>query len=570
MPQEKMFVERRTIRSSLEEIVTYLSLLSFFSPFLGGFIFWQGFIERNIALLSAVLPLIMGISWLVSQYRRAKDRMIKEGIVQRPAWLWKFITNKVPHKSEELLDSQVMVFVPPDKEEYAGQLDAEYNSDGRNLLLFHYIPKPAEGVIDEDQGRVSHGGEVRSLETLAQEMNECAALILLDDTNWEKYGRTIKLVEDWTKRHTVRPVMSVRLGGRGTLNFSWNRIQDLLTPNRSLKNKLLTQAANRGARWFWQARLYRRIVIWTFAIALIFSSTSFFLSYIWQRKARTASEEAQGKAVKLGNDVNILNKIVYSPPSAEQDISRALQKFRSDMRMPEADRLRQLLQVHAYQIRATLAGASGQPEAISGNVIMFWVKKTDRNKWNIGEVVATRIPPNDQDFQVELQEKKVTEVHGLVGCAVVSRAFILWSGEWKGKDVTTTDIEAWDLAGNKIGERAGEKILIENNLCDYQKRPKEDLHRRILCAPVGLDLNSNEINPAGAICVEYTTPLDFLGESWVRQTISRYGSSLSFESWDKALPPRNNGVARRARRRNDGPPRGVRPGAVYRWADPGR
>src|ERR1041385_7915336 len=131
MPHEKIFVERRTIRITLEEIVTYLSLLSL-PPSLWGV--WQGFIERNFfILLYTVLPLLLGLLWLFWQYRRAKDRMIKEGIVQRPAWFWKFITNKIPHKSEELLDSQIMVFVPPAKEEYALQLADEYNKDGRNI-----------------------------------------------------------------------------------------------------------------------------------------------------------------------------------------------------------------------------------------------------------------------------------------------------------------------------------------------------------------------------------------------------------------------------------------------------
>lgn len=539
MTQEKVIVERHTIKSFLGELATYVSLLT---PLLGALIAWQGLREtRYVFLFYAILPLVLGFIWLISQYQLAKNKIKKEGSVQRPAWLWKLITNKIPHKSEQLLDSQVMVFVPPSKEAHALRLHEEYNNDGSHILLFHHIPEPTNGIIDEDQGRICHGGEVRSLETLAEEMNECAALILLDDTKWEKYERTMRLVEEWTKRHTVRPVMSVHLDGRGTLNYSWNRIEDLVKPNRSLKNRLLAQSANRGAKWFWQARLYRRIVLWTLSLTLIFSLSSFFISYYQQQKARKEVQAATDLANKQESKANTFEKIVYSPPSAQQEISRAFEKFRTDSRRPEAERFRRLLQVHADQIRQTLAGASGEIEAISGNVMMFSVKTIGQREWSIHEVAATRIPPNDKPFTVKLlEENQTTNIDGLVACAVVSRAFILWSGEWKGKSVSTTNLEAWNLQGNRIGDFLDGTIIIDNKRCKYAERTVEDLHRRILCAPVGLDLNSDKITPAGAICVEYTQDLKFLDENWVRQTIARYGISLSFESWDKALLGKNN------------------------------
>jgi hypothetical protein len=541
MAQEKVIAERQTIRTFLEQLATYVSL---FTPLLTALIAWQGLKEtKYIFLFYAVLPLVLGATWLRSQYRVAKTKIKKEGIVQQPAWLWKLITNKIPHKSEQLLDSQVMVFVPPSKEEHALRLHEEYNNDGNHILLFHYIPEPIDNFVDEDQGRVSFNGEVRSLETLAEEMNECAALILLDDIKWEqKYGRTLLLVEEWTKRHTVRPVMSVRLDGRGTLNYSWSHIEEIVNPNHSLKNKLLAQSTNRGAKWFWQARLYRRIVLWTLGLALIFSMASFLISYRWQHNAKTAEQEATTKVQVLEAEVEKFNKLIYSDPSSQQEISRAFEHFRADLQIPEAERLRQLLQVYANQIKLTLVGASNQTEAVSGNVIMFSVKKMAGDKeWRIQEVAATRIPPNRKSFLVKLRgENETSDILGLVSCSVASRAFILWSGDWKGNDVKTTNIEAWDLQGNKIGYFDGESISIKNNRCKYQPRIIEDLHRRILCAPAGLDLNSNEISPAGAICIEYTEGLKFLNEPWVRQTIIRYGSSLSFESWDKALLGESN------------------------------
>lgn len=526
MLQENVAVQRRTIKSFLGELATYVSLLT---PLLGALIAWRGLGETNyFFLFYAVLPLVVGIIWLVSQYRLAKNKIKKDGVVQRPAWLWKLITNKIPHKSEQLLDSQVMVFVPPTKEAHAVRLAEEYNSDGNHILLFHYIPEPINGVIDEQQGQISHNGEPRSLETLAEEMNECAALILLDDTKWEKYQRTMDLVEEWTKRHTVRPVMSVHLDGRGTLNYSWNRIEDILRPNHSLKNRLLAQSANRGAKWFWQARLYRRVVLWTLSLALIFSLVSFFISYNWHRDAS-----------KLEDEVNIFSKIISSDPSAQQETSRAFNNYRSTPETPEPERLRKLLQVHANQLRTTLVSASGQPEAIYGNVIMFSVKKIQDRKWHVQEVAASRIAPYDGVyFPVEWHPENVTsDIKGIVSCAVVSHAFILWSGEWEGKEVKTTDIKAWDLEGKKNGtfDKSNGKYNINNYRCEYIKQKEEDLHRRMLCAPVGVDLNSDKV-PAGAICVSYTQDLKFLEEEWVRHTIARYGSTLSFASWEQALP----------------------------------
>lgn len=561
MIQENVAYQRHTIKTFLQVLATYVSLLT---PLIGAFLAWRGLTEaKYIFLFYAFLPPAVAFVWLRSQYRLAKARMEKDGVVQHPAWLWKLITNKIPHKSEQLLESQVMVFVPPTKEAYASRLDEEYNADGNHVLLFHYLPGQIDDGVDEGRGRISYDGEVRSLETLASEMNECAALILLDDTKWhEEYPKTLEVVEGWTKRHTVRPVMSVHLEGRGTLKYSWSRFEDLVRPPHSLKNRLLAQAANRGAKWFWQATLNRRIVLWVLGTALL---TAIVALYFWQQ------------AETMEDYVATYEKINSTDSSAKQETARAFTTFRRDLPRPvamdwptpsavdsaipiptsssaplpkpkpEGERLRVLLRVYADQIRTTLASASGQVDAITGSVMMFAVQHREdlsrqEDTWRIEEVAATRIPPNQNPFFATLKKKKDKSdptpkvISGMVICAVVNRAFVLWSGEWNEKTVNTTNIQAWDLTGKSVGAFYQHRILIDDNLCEYAERTKEDLHRTMLCAPVGQDLNSVEIAPAGAICVSYTQDVKFLNEKWVRETIARFGTSLSFAWWDTALP----------------------------------
>jgi hypothetical protein len=532
MHRPNIITPPHTFRSFLEELATYVSL---FTPLLGALIALWGLSEANyLFLLYAVLPMLIGIVWLFSQYRRAKFIMAREGVVQRPAWLWRLLTNKIPHKSEQLSDSLVMVFVPPNKESYATQLEEEYNRNGNHILLFHFIPQPENGEIDEDKGTVSVGGEIRPLTTLMDEMNDCAAVVLLDDTKWGTYAQTMKVVEDWTKRHTVRPV---HVEGRGTLNYSWNRLEDLVGNNHSLKNRLLAQSANRGARWFWQARLYRRIVLWTLGLACLFSLATLLIT----RNAVMVKKRTADQNTQLEKSVSTLDKIVSSDPSGQQDISRAFEAYRTSLDKPESERLRLLLKVHADQMVKTLVAASGRVEAVSGNAMMFSVEAVSNGNWTIREVAATRIPPSDEAFAVPLNPSdQTTDIDGIVSCAVVSRAFILWSGKWNGNNVETTNMEGWDLEGKPTGSFQDGKLNIGNYRCKYAKRPREDLHRRILCAPVGLDLNSYPTKPAGAICVTYSQDVAFLNESWVRQTIARYGSSLSFASWERALPVRGN------------------------------
>jgi hypothetical protein len=218
---------------------------------------------------------------------------------------------------------------------------------------------------------------------------------------------------------------------------------------------------------------------------------------------------------------------------------------------PEGERLRDLLGRYANQIRTTLATASGQVDSITGNVMMFAVQRkedTTRREmtWRVEEVAATRIAPNQIPFFATLRTPKDENDHtsiaieGMVICAVVNRAFVLWTGEWNEKTVTTTYIQAWDLIGNPVGMFYGERIFIDDTVCKYAERKKEDLHRAMLCAPVGQDLNSIDIAPAGAICVSYTQDVSFLNATWVRETIARYGTALSFAWWDTALPLTNS------------------------------
>src|ERR1700755_1308113 len=109
----------RTIKTFLQELLTYGALLT---PLLGPPLAWLGIgiDEKTLAwiIYAAVLPLL-GLSWLVYQFRQAKSTIEAKGTVQRPAWLWRLLTNRITHNSEQLQQAQIMVIVPPGKDREA-------------------------------------------------------------------------------------------------------------------------------------------------------------------------------------------------------------------------------------------------------------------------------------------------------------------------------------------------------------------------------------------------------------------------------------------------------------------
>jgi|GEM_PF-7063812 len=552
MRREKPNLYTNVFKLFLEELATYVSLLT--PLFTAGIVAWGVTETRYSLLLISILPVSLGAAWLFIQYPRAKGKL-KRGVDHGPAWFWRFVTNKIPHVSEQVQESPVMVFIPPHRSGDASTLAEEYNTGGSHILLFHHIPTSVDGAINEEEGRISHDGETRSLRTLADEMDACVALVLLDDTRWDEYEQTEEVIADWTKKYPARPVMAVRLGGRGTLNLSWNRLEDLIEPSRSLRNRLLVECADRGTRWFLQARRNRRIVLWGLSLSLISSLAVFLISNLRQQKAtgrqRTAEqiqERVEIHSRHLSHQLDILEKIESVDPAVQQEIARSFERYRSDLQLPEGERLRHLLRSNADQIRNILTKASRNPEASSGSVIMFAVQKSSTGHITVKEVAATRIPPNNQAFHAEKTGgNRASNITGIVACAVAAHAFILWSGKWDAGKVSTTNIQAWDLGGrNRIESNYwNQKLRIYDLECEYQSRPTEDLHEQMLCAPVGLPLNSAKSDAAGAICVSYTRDLGILSEEWARKAINRYASSLSFTSWQKATTAASRDGTRR-------------------------
>ncbi len=509
---------RKTLASRLEEAATYVSLLTILlCPPLA----WLGIgvdDKKLTWMIYAVLLPIFGVFWLIFQYRRAKYNLEIEGKVQRPAWLWRLLTNRIPHKSQQLHYAQVMVIAPPGREKEATQLKEAYNRGGTYILQFHCIPEPINGQLNEDKGHTLHGKDVRTLNTLAKEMDGCAAIALLDDGSLENYKRTMKVVLQWSIKHTVRPIISIKLEGRGTLNYSWCYLVDVAEVDQALPNRLLAQAANRGAEWYQQAKINRRLVFGLAIITFAVSTFSFYVGYVnWTR-------------------ANLLWRLVKVEPQEQVGVTRSLATFRNNSSAAGQARFQPLLQESAGQLRETLMRTSGESNASSISVIMFAVteQKNDQqgSALNFKEIAATR-PLRYVPFPVD---NRAPEIRGIVGCAVARRGFVLWTGNSWGNQYSTSNIQAWDLQDREIGLYRPEKgsLELENYICSYKHSPEDDPRKRLLCAPVGLADDSSG-QPTGAICVSAPEELRFLAEPWVRHAILRFGNALSFESWEKAI-----------------------------------
>lgn len=527
MSQNNAGAQSLTIKSFLQELATYAALLT---PVASIALAWFGVSAENYnQLIYAAALISTGLSWLYIQYNKAKKKIEKDGIVQRPAWLWRFVTNKIPHQKHQLSQSQIMVFVPPGKEAEADKLKERHQHDGNHVLLFHHIPYAQNDIVDEEKGLTAPNGEMRSLEMLATEIEACTALALLDDCCWKKnYPKTLEIVENWSLKHTVRPVISVHLSGRGTLNYSWSHLDELTEMNHSLINSLLFQSANRGTEWYWQAELYRKIVLWTTGLALILFVVSLAVAYSNWNQAKT-----------LETRVVSLEKLSLIRHSVQQEIARSFHLFRTDLIMPYESRFQRLLKDNAAHLKTLLISTSNQSDASEANVIMFAVTKKNKT-WKIQEVAATRLPPNDQPFTQEEEMSingQLQNIEGIVTCAIMSRSFVLWSGEATGLNAKTTNLQGWDMAGNVAGkyDSVNQQMEIGSYRCSYKPRDKENLHKRLLCAPVGLVTTSSEMIPSGAVCISSPNEQIFFEEDWLRRTVLRFGDFLSFDSWEKAI-----------------------------------
>lgn len=516
---------RITLKAFLQELATYVSLLS---PLIGPPLAWfgVGIEDKNLAWLLYVglLPII-GISWLIYQYKRAKDRIEEEGIVQRPTWLWTLLTNRITHRSQQLQDMQVMVMVPPSKEDDADNLSTVYNQANRYSLLFHHIPQPVGGKLDEDLATVRPGGAIRSLKDLSRQLDDCAAIVLLDDCHWGKYVRTMDVVQKWSIKHTVRPIMSIRLEGLGNLNYSWCLLSDATVDGQALPNRLLVQAANRAAEWHQQSRLNRRLALWLAAVSFIILLGATAAVYITWRRA------------------DILSRAIRIEPTEQLEIAWSSKVFRDNSQPANGDLFKLLLEINAKQLAGKLARASGLSDPSSLSVVMLAVGESPREPQSmplkVQEVAATRAHVSIP-FEVDLNGH---EMKGIASCVVAKQAFVLWTGDSSGTTVTTSNIQAWDLQGRSIGKYSNGAILFDDNkTCSYYTKPvqsppdkPDDPRQQLLCGPVGLADNS-QARPTGVICVSSTNTLDSLTESWVRYSILHAGNSLSFAPWHIALP----------------------------------
>jgi hypothetical protein len=296
---------------------------------------------------------------------------------------------------------------------------------------------------------------------------------------------------------------------------------------KPLPRVLMTQAENRGARWRRQAGLLRRLFISLAITTLVIFVASVFVGY--SALSRLA----------------VLRRVTAVAPGEHVEVARALAAFRKEAATPPHEPLRRLLEATAQRFNARLSRASGRADA-KLNVIVFAVLGDQTRADNplvVREVAATRMAREIPFLDV----RRDTEVNSIVGCAVAERAFVLWTGESRSSWARTDKIEAWNLRGKEVGKFfPGEEgkpptkpgaIKINETKCWYTTGVKDDERKRILCAPVGMDDDAATGQVTGAVCVSSEDDTDFLSAPWVRHAILYFGNSLSFASWEAALPP---------------------------------
>ena len=558
----------------LREYGSYAALLS---NIVGPTLVWFGLrLEGGLLkwlLYGGLLLPVLGFVWLRREYRSAKRRIIEDGEVQEPEWLWTLLTGNITHTSKVLSgQSSVMVLVPPGMHDVAARLDEIYNHTGKphevddttgeerkvdshageahevddqtgsHQLQFHCITRRPNGTIEEDEGTSSiKEARIRTLKQLAEELASCAGIVFLDDSSWqERYPKTMKVVQEWVAKTSVRPIMAIRVDG-GTLNYSLIPLKDVTGEERGLYPGLLAQAINRGTKWWKQATTNRwlllRLAVMAFVLFLGCATLGYFF---WNSvgKHRSQVESLSTTLRLLGVEVGkadvhrerdmTLERITKIDQQERLKAAQAMASFRDNQAANKAGAFNQLLTANATEMQTILERGSGVTAESHVVVMMFAISKDGKS---LEEVAANRAKTAIEPFTLD-PDSKGTE--GIVPCSVAKRAFVLWIGE--SEPPKTTSIQAWDLQGHQIGSYRDNRLELGNEKwCSYVPKPQkfDDQRNQMLCVPVGVADNSGEI--VGAICVS-SLGRNFLNEDWVRYLITRFGTSLSFRTWDTKAP----------------------------------
>ena len=556
------------VKVFLREWGSYAALLS---NIVGPTLVWFGLrLEGGLLkwlLYGGLLLPVLGFVWLRREYRSAKRRIIEDGEVQEPEWLWTLLTGDITHTSKVLSgQASVMVLVPPGMQGVAARLDEIYNHTGKphevddatgedlkvdsrageahevddqagsHQLQFHYITQRPNGTIEEDEGTASiKEAKIRTLKQLAEELASCAGIVFVDDSSWyERYPKTMKVVQEWVAKTSVRPIMAIRVDG-GTLNYSWSPFKDVADEERGLNPRLLAQAINRGRQWWMQATTNRWLLLRLAVIAFILFLGCATLGYFfWNSvgKYRAQIESLSTTLTLLGVEVGkanvhrerdmTLERVTKIDQQERLKAAQAMASFR------KAGAFNQLLTANAEEMTTILERGSGVTAESHVVVMMFAISKDGKS---LEEVAASRAKNAIEPFTFA-PDSQGTE--GIVPCSVANRAFVLWIGE--SEPPKTTSIQAWDLQGHPIGSYRDNRLEFGNGKwCSYVPKPGkfDDQRNQMLCVPVGVADNSGEV--VGGICVS-SLGRNFLNEDWVRYLVTRFGTSLSFRAWNTKEP----------------------------------
>jgi hypothetical protein len=484
--------------------------------------------ERVItAWLLAPVLFVVGGAGLLHQSRLARKQLERDGTAPPPALLWTLVHNRVLHRTRELVDAHAMILVPQGCDGYARNIAESSGAAVGIDLHFHYMAgSSAHPQREQEGGAVEIGGALRTLEQLRRELDDCAALILLDDSNWNTYPATLAIVHDWAMRYSARPVIAIRLEGRGTLNYSWAHLHDVTRTRSAIFVHLLRQAISRGEQWNRQARANRWVALSLTGVALalgvIGSSGTLYYRSKYHR----------------------LNVVDAVTPNGQRELLLAASSIRTGGL--DRDSLWQRLLVdHATNLKNTLEVAAPSSQPNGRSVVLFAVWKTNGDSTAIREVAATRRFSQTVTFTIG---PKAEEIRGIVACAIASGTTVLWHGGLvDGKDsVETRRIRAWNAEGDAAGDfREGSLHLPNKRTCTYRQSNDElagdDRRRWLWCAPIGADVG------AGAVCISSNNEREILHEAWIRNVVQRIGTATGMFDWKRltqdAAAVSNSGLA---------------------------
>lgn len=488
-----------------------------------------------LIFVGIALPFV-GAGYIYRRYNRhVKGELERTGRAPRPEWLWTLFADRITHDKVELSAKEsVMVLAPPGARDRAERLKKVYNPDeeGAKLLLFHCLPAPKPGFGPEQFGETLYDPPVRPLDALPAAMKDCAAVVLLDDATWGDYVKTRGAVVDWSLRNTVRPILSVRVGGGGgSLIYTdchWEDVVKADKREQPLLSLLLTQADKRAEKWHQQASLRRMLVMRLSVLALSLFLVCVVGAYVgWLQFSR------------LRHMTSALDSVTRIDSDEQIQLARALADFRQKTTAPPQEPFQKLLEAHAKQFRKMLERSSEHTSAL--HVILFAVTPAEDGSLSLREVAATR------DLRsIKFDVRRGSHIASIVGCAVAERSFILWTGDSSNGWARTDDIEAWDLWGKPVrdtvfpvmvpdGDSETRGLTIGQSTCTYKRWDKNEDRKAMLCAPVGMDEETGKF--AGAVCVSAKDGVDERAKGWMLSAVLHFGDSLSFASWEGALLP---------------------------------